>query len=396
MDFFEHQDQARRNTTKLIFLFVVAIAAMILAFYMVAIFTLQDVAEGDFRLIHPGLFMLVTALTLGMIGCGTFTKMLELRRGGIAVAESLGGRKLRPQTEDFKQTQLLNVVAEMALASGTPVPTVYLLAEETGINAFAAGYAPDDAVIGVTQGCLEQLTREELQGVIAHEFSHIINGDMRLNLKLMGVIQGLLYIYILGRMFLDSSSRSQRHSRHSNDNEGGGKLMVFGLAMVVIGGIGLMFGRLIKSGVSRQREFLADASSVQFTRNPNGIAGALRRIGGFTYGSKLRSPKAEEASHMFFGEALNPGLMNSWMATHPPLQERIRRITGLKIEGAPAVTVGNQFANAGALGFEGGVLTNASAQATTAASTSSPAAPNQANRAEQFLAAVGTATPQLS
>lgn len=393
MDFFEHQDQARRNTTLLIVWFGLAIVAMILIFYLIALFTFQDLSNGQLRLIQPGLLMLVSALVVGIIGFGTLTKMVELRRGGAAVAEGLGGRKLQPQTENLQETQLLNVVAEMALASGTPIPTVYLLEHETGINAFAAGYSPDDAVIGVTQGCLEQLNREELQGVIAHEFSHILNGDMRLNLKLMGVIQGLLFIYILGRVVIDSTWRS---SGRSNRNSGGGKIALFGFAMVAVGGIGLIFGRLIKSGVSRQREFLADASAVQFTRNPSGIAGALRRIGGFERGSKLRSPKAEEASHMFFGEALNPALMNRWMATHPPLPERIRRITGLKLEGVPVTTTApnRSVAAAGAMGFEGGVMTNPPSPSTEPLAPSSTSTAPLPQRSDQFMAAVGTATPQ--
>lgn len=389
MDFFEHQDQARRNTTRLIVLFGLAIAAMIMTFYLVALIAFQDIATGPIRVVRPGLFLLVTVVTLGVIGFGTLTKLIELRRGGSAVAESLGGRKVNPQTSDFKEKQLLNVVAEMALASGTPVPTVYLLEQESGINAFAAGYAPDDAVIGVTRGCLEQLTREELQGVIAHEFSHILNGDMRLNLKLMGVVQGLLFIYILGRMLTSGSGRSHSHQR---DNEMSGKGALIGIAMLIVGGIGLFFGRLIKSGVSRQREFLADASSVQFTRNPAGLADALRRIGGFSHGSRLRSPRAEEASHMFFGEALNPAFMSSWMATHPPLQERIQRITGLKIEGALtlATATPTPFNGENAMGFQSGPPRSDQGAATSSTRPSSP----PADLADQFVATVGTATPQ--
>ena len=388
MDFFEHQDQARRNTTKLIVLFGVAIAAMVMAFYVVAWVMLHDIAPGYLGLFNPGLFLMVASATLGIIAFGTITKMVELRRGGPAVAESLGGKEVPPQTTDFKEKQLLNVVAEMALASGTPVPKVYLLAKERGINAFAAGYSPDDAVIGVTHGCLDQLTREELQGVIAHEFSHILNGDMRLNLKLMGVLQGLLFIYILGRTWTDGAIRSH----HDNDDEGGrvGGVLI-GLSMLVVGGIGLFFGRIIKSGVSRQREFLADASSVQFTRNPDGLAGALRRIGGFANGSQLRSPKAEEASHMFFGEALNSSFISSWMATHPPLNERIRRITGLAIEGGPRLATATLpgFTEEPIMGFQGGLMNHQ--DASVSASNEGATSPNLTN---QFMAAVGTATPQ--
>jgi hypothetical protein len=264
---------------------------------------------------------------------------------------------------------------------------VYLLAEEAGINAFAAGYVPDDAVIGVTQGCLEQLTREELQGVIAHEFSHILNGDMRLNLKLIGVLQGLLFIYILGRMCFNSSSRS----RYSRRGSGGGKFVLIGLSMVVIGGIGLIFGRLIKSGVSRQREYLADASAVQFTRNPNGLAGALRRIGGFTQGSTIQTPRAEEASHLFFGEAINANFMDSWFATHPPLKDRIHRLTGVTISQAPPTPApANTGGHAPMMGLQGNTV---APQPVSPEPTGSPA-PQPADPAQAFLASVGTTNPQ--
>lgn len=385
MDFFEHQDQAHRNTSRLIFLFGFAIALMILAFYLVALVVFHE-EMTPFRVVRPGLFLLVAAATLGIIGFGSLTKMVELQRGGPAVAESLGGKQIRPQTEDFKEQQLLNVVTEMALASGTPVPTVYVLDGESGINAFAAGYSPDDAVIGVTRGCLDQLTREELQGVIAHEFSHILNGDMRLNLKLMGVVQGLLFIYILGRIFADGSGRS-RHSRSNKD--GGGKGALIGFSMVMIGAIGLFCGRLIKSGVSRQREFLADASAVQFTRNPHGIAGALRRIGGYSSGSRLQSPRAEEASHMFFGSALNSPFFGDMMATHPPLSDRIRRITGLKVEPLPA-TAAAGLSEASVMGFRGATPIGKEA-ASRASARPAAAIPHQAS---EFMATVGTATPQ--
>lgn len=399
MDFFEHQDQARRNTVRLIALFVLAIAIMIVAFYLVAIFGFREALGGQFRLWQPVVFAGVSITTLGIIGFGSLTKMIQLRQGGPAVAESLGGKKVNLQTDIFKERQLLNVVSEMALASGTPIPTVYLLGHEQGINAFAAGYTPDDAVIGVTQGCLEQLTREELQGVIAHEFSHILNGDMRLNLKLIGVLQGLLFIYILGRMVLNNSPRS-RHSRRSS--EGSNKMALVGFSMIVIGGIGLFFGRLIKNGVSRQREFLADASAVQFTRNPHGISGALRRIGGFASGSIVRSPNAEEASHLFFGEAVNLSFMTDWMATHPPLKERIRRITGVTVtQTSPHLSAAAVGATPDqAMGFQaanGIARSEISSQPFPQTSAQPPAQEHplpSPDKASAFVAEIGTATPQ--
>ncbi|MEM0980019.1 MAG: M48 family metalloprotease [Cyanobacteria bacterium P01_H01_bin.58] len=390
MNFFEHQDQARRNTAWLVGLFVAAIAAMIAALYLSIILTLRTTFQGTAAWWQPELFMLISVIMLSIIGYGSLTKMFQLRQGGMAVAESLGGSKIHPQTNNAQEIQLLNVVAEMALASGTPVPTVYLLSREPGINAFAAGYSPDDAVIGVTQGCLEQLSRDELQGVIAHEFSHILNGDMRLNLRLIGVLQGLLFIHILGRMFLRGGVDI---NFLSDDDEGvGAPFVIIGVAMAAIGGVGVIFGRLIKSTVSRQREFLADASAVQFTRNPDGLAGALRRIGGFAASSKMRTPRAEEASHLFFGEATTFNFLNDWFATHPPLKDRIRRISGGKVTqlgvnaGTHPAAPLNGIHEASTMGL------HSSTARTPMAKTSN--SQGSTNAAATFVAQVGTASPQ--
>jgi Zn-dependent protease with chaperone function len=258
---------------------------------------------------------------LALIGGGSAFKIAQLAGGGTVVAERLGGRRIYPNTTDPVERRLLNVVEEMALASGVPVPPVFLMTEEQGLNAFAAGFSPSDAVIGVTRGCAEQLTRDELQGVIAHEFSHILNGDMRLNLRLIGVLHGILLMGLIGRELLRFASYGGGRRDRSEKNDGGAYLVIIALVFLVVGFIGLFFGNLIKAAVSRQREFLADASAVQFTRNPEGIAGALKRIGAAVFGSKLISPRADEASHMFFAEGLS-----SLFATHPPLKERIRRL----------------------------------------------------------------------
>lgn len=322
MDFFDHQDRARRRTKLLVFLFLLAVLCTVLALNLVfaLVFRFDPNHPDDWaRLWNARLFGAVTAGTLGVIGLGSLAKILELRQGGSAVAGMLGGTLVHPHTTDPHERRLLNVVEEMSLASGVPVPQVYLLAREPGINAFAAGLGTQDAAIGVTRGTLRLLSRDELQGVLAHEFSHILNGDMRLNLRLIGLISGLLVLAILGRQLL--YVRGNGGSR----GEKGNPLPLIGLALIILGGIGVLFGRLIKSAVSRQREFLADAAAVQFTRNPSGLAGALKKIGGLAAGSRLESPKAEEASHLFFGN----GLAASWLglfSTHPPLVDRIRRL----------------------------------------------------------------------
>lgn len=382
MNFFEHQDQARRNTAQLVVLFVLAIVVMIATLNLAALLILHPAVNGQMRWWQPELFSLISLATLMVIGTGSLTKMAQLRQGGSVVAQDLGGRPIPPQTEDFKEQQLLNVVSEMALAAGIPVPAVYLLTQEPGINAFAAGHSPDNAVIGVTQGCLDQLNRDQLQGVIAHEFSHILNGDMRLNLRLIGVLHGLLFIYILGRILLRLSGYGGA-SRRSQD-KGGAPIVAAGLAMVVIGGIGLVFGRMIKSAVSRQREFLADASAVQFTRNPDGLAGALRCIGRLTTGSTIRVPEAEAVSHMFFGTAMGPSLMGDWFATHPPLPERIRRITGLTITDPVSPILTARAGDQHILSLQGQPVASASA------SFKDQTRGQTGNQAKDFVASIGT------
>jgi Zn-dependent protease with chaperone function len=267
-------------------------------------------------------FVAVGAGVSVVILVGSLYKIMALSAGGKAVAESLGGQLIPQDTEDLNRRKLLNVVEEMAIASGTPAPPVYLLADELGINAFAAGFSPRDAVIGVTQGTIDHLTREQLQGVIAHEFSHIFNGDMRLNIRLMGVLNGILIIGMIGYYILYSTAYS-RHRRGSDKGAGG--MLALAIGLMVIGFAGTFFGGLIKASVSRQREYLADASAVQFTRNPNGIAGALKRIGGLEYGSKVDNPGAPEVSHAFFAQGIS-GFMQALAATHPPLAKRILRI----------------------------------------------------------------------
>jgi Zn-dependent protease with chaperone function len=325
MDFFERQDQARRNTKRLVIYFVLAVILIVAAIYLVcAVAFLRGRYDPNSLawLWDLKLFGGVSAGVLAIILGGTLYKLSEVSAGGGAVAQMLGGRPLNPNTQDEDERRLLNVVEEMSIASGTPVPPVYLLANEEAINAFAAGHTPNDAAIGVTRGCLRLLSRDELQGVIGHEFSHILNGDMRLNLRLIGLVHGILCIAILGRVLVRAGSDSIGDSRSRGAC---GFLALLGVALIVIGWIGVFFGRLIKSAVSRQREFLADAAAVQFTRNPAGLADALKKIGGYAYGSRLLTPHAEEASHLYFGNGLGEGWIDS-LATHPPLRDRIRAI----------------------------------------------------------------------
>jgi Zn-dependent protease with chaperone function len=213
--------------------------------------------------------------------------------------------------------QLRNVIEEVAIASGLPVPDIYLMEDERGINAFAAGYSASDAAICVTRGCIDQLSRDELQGVIAHEFSHVLNGDMRLNIRLMGLLFGIMVLAIIGRQMMWAGG-----GRSGRLNDDGGKAGLAALGLFAIGYIGFFFGRLIQAGVARSRESLADASAVQFTRQTAGIAGALKKIAVLDDGSALQVGNRHEVAHMLFGEA--DDTYDAWYATHPPLRERIR------------------------------------------------------------------------
>lgn len=320
MDFFAAQDDARKNTQWLVLMFGAAVVSIILLVYLaiVVVVSYSNSAQmmEPLQLWRPDMFVMVAGGVSALIVLGSLYRIITLSSGGgVAVAESLGGRLVSRSTRDPLEQRLLNVVDEMAIAAGVPVPEVYVLDNEHSINAFAAGYDVQHAVVAVTRGCLEQLKRDELQGVIGHEFSHIFNGDMRMNIRLMGFLHGILLLAIVGRMVLEGGARSRSRN-------GGGAAFV-GLALLLVGYVGLFFGRMIKAAVSRQREFLADASAVQFTRNPSGLAGALKRIGGFSE-STIAHPNAEEASHMFFDTGVVMHL--NLLATHPPLEERIRRL----------------------------------------------------------------------
>ncbi len=320
MNFFEHQDRARRQSRFLVFLFGMAVAVIVLAVNAVVLISLgaadlpAQPAAGDFLRKNAGLIATTTLITGAIIGLASLYRSLQLRAGGGEIARSLGGTPVDPATADPLRRRLYNVVEEMAIASGVPVPEVFVLEHEQGINAFAAGYSPADAAVAVTRGTLENLDRDELQGVIAHEFSHIFNGDMRLNIRLIGFLFGILVIAIIGRRLLLST-------RYARDSRNAAPAVMIGLVVVLIGYAGLFFARWIKAAVSRQREFLADASAVQFTRNPDGVSGALKKIGAL-YASSFLTTDAEEVGHMLFAR----GMGRQLFATHPPLDERIRAI----------------------------------------------------------------------
>ncbi len=325
MNFFERQEAARRGSRRLLILFglavlaiVAAVSAAVLVGMAVAEPALVEEAGGIPQYVagNAALMGVAALVTLAVIGIASLVRVSALREGGAAVARDLGGVPVADDTTDPQLRRLRNVVEEIAIASCVPVPQIFVLEGEAGINAFAAGYSPNDAAVAVTRGALERLNRAELQGVIAHEFSHVMNGDMRLNIRLMGVLFGILVLGIAGRKVL-------QHARGGRDSRGMAAAMVVALSLVIIGYVGLFFGRLIKAGVSRQREYLADASAVQFTRQTEGIAGALKKIAGVAEGSKLAAADTEEVSHMLFGDGIG---YSALMATHPPLEERIRAL----------------------------------------------------------------------
>lgn len=343
MDFFTHQDLARKRTTTLVLLFLLAVVGIILAIYLLLILVLSigwqmttttawcppdflTGSQGDVNCTRPffshsGLFLPCALVTSLIIAIGALVKIASLRHGGSVIARELGGVEILPSTSDPYEKRLLNVTQEMAIASGILPPTIFVLPNEDSINAFAAGFSPNAAVIAVSRGALRLLSRDELQGVIAHEFSHILNGDMRLNIRLVGLLNGILAIAILGSILMRLNERRSRWNSKDNPLIA----FVFGLGLYLIGYIGVFFSHLIKSAVSRQREFLADASAVQFTRNASGLAGALKKIGGLAEASRIQHPVAEEASHLFFAQGLRQSIF-PFLSTHPPLVKRIQRL----------------------------------------------------------------------
>ncbi|MFT3788934.1 MAG: M48 family metallopeptidase [Tepidisphaeraceae bacterium] len=330
MDFFGHQDRARGRTVKFLVLYGIAVVGVLLSLNVVGMLVYYAVDHSNqprgkrtyvvdndaptgvrevrepappakpFSLWQPQVYGTTSAIVLVIIGLSGIVKQLMIGGDGASVAESLGGKLVDGNTTDLEERKLINIVEEMSIASGVPVPRLYVLNAEEGINAFAAGTRPDNAVVAVTRGCIRNLNRDQLQGVVAHEFSHILNGDMRLNLRMIALNFGIMALGVIGywvmRLGFEGAARSSK-------KEGAGAALGFaivGLLMMIVGYVGVFFGNMIQAAISRQREFLADASAVQFTRNPSGIAGALKKIGGLAYGSKLKTAAAGEASHMFF------------------------------------------------------------------------------------------------
>ncbi|MFN2562669.1 MAG: M48 family metallopeptidase [Jatrophihabitans sp.] len=311
MNFFERQRTARSTTVRLVVLFVLAVVSIVAVNDAVVLYLVR---QGPTSTI-VGALVAMSVFTLLIIGGGTASKLIALRAGGAAVAQSVGAVAVDPSTTDPRLRRFVNVVEEMSIASGIPMPRLFVLEQEPGINAFAAGFSPADAAITATSGALDRLNRDELQGVIGHEFSHVLNGDMRLNVRLIGLLNGILLLGLVGLRFLQFGGGRSRNSK-------GSPLLFIAIALVVLGFVGQFFAGLIKAAVSRQREWLADASSVQFTRQTTGLAGALKKIAGLPDGSALTDRHgAKQVSHMLFGEGSRR--LSSMYATHPPLLERI-------------------------------------------------------------------------
>lgn len=344
MDFFGYQDSARLRTRWLVILYGLAVLSLILIShaigvgilcYLIADHTRSNVMVHYWHLFtRLDLFIGFSTVVTMIVCTGTIIKVLSLRHGGAVVAKELGGKELSRSSTDQLEIRLLNIVEEMAIASGMPIPRVFMLHSESAINAFAAGHTLDDAAIGVTRGAVEKLNRDQLQGVIAHEFSHILNADMKLNIRLIGLLNGILGLFLVGKTIIRALSETRPHSRRSSSKKGSSDsgsimlaIMLGSIALMIVGSVGAFFARMIQCAVSRQREFLADASAVQFTRNPEGLAGALQVIASSAKGSKVNHPHAAEIGHLFFSEGVS-GFFSSFFTTHPPIAERITRLGG--------------------------------------------------------------------
>ncbi|MDR1648590.1 MAG: M48 family metallopeptidase [Zoogloeaceae bacterium] len=329
MDFFGEQARAQKKTRWLVFGFVLVVIILTVAIYLAVTLIFGMTGGGTQAIIQPenrqpgffhgafwdaSRFFTTLFVVGGVIGLASLYKIREISRmGGALIAIELGGRPVLRETRDALELQLVNVIDEMSIAAGIPAPKAFVLDEEAGLNAFAAGMTTNNSVIAVTRGLLDHLDRDQLQGVIGHEISHIVNGDTRLNLRIIGVLHGIFFLTTCGRFMTKARGR----------NSGGA--IPLGVLLMIIGSVGLFFGKLIQASISRAREYLADASAVQFTRNPDGLARALRQL--MVSGSQIQHPRSEAASHLFFGASGRRVFsLFPLFATHPPLEERIVRV----------------------------------------------------------------------
>jgi Zn-dependent protease with chaperone function len=389
MNFFDHQRAAKGTTLKLVFLFAVAVVALVAAIDVSAVIALMYLSSDHQEMNASSILavvVVVTAFTLLIIAGGMLFKTLALRQGGAAVAASVGAVPVDPTTTDPQLRRFVNIVEEMSLASGVPAPRLFIMPREPGINAFAAGFTPADAAIAVTGGALAQLNRDELQGVIGHEFSHILNGDMRLNIRLIGLLAGILLIGMIGLRTLQFGGRG-------SDSKGALPFVVFAFAIMALGYIGVFFANIIKAAVSRQREWLADASAVQFTRQTDGLEGALKKIGGIPTGSRLRdSRNAAEVSHMLFGDGARRSF-TSLFATHPQLTDRIKALNP-NFDPGEIAELHQRYAHQAPDGLAEDIAAGFAPAGTALGRPAPvPASGRHAITAEQVVARAGTFTP---
>jgi len=403
LNFFDAQDTARRTTRRLVIVYILTTILIVISVTLIVGAALYFSGQGNYGQPSGSFFaqhaaiLVATAIIATLIILGSSAvKTASLSSGGGRVAVEMGGSPVSPNDQDPLRRRLRNVVEEMAIASGMPVPEIYVLEHENGINAFAAGYAPGDAAVAVTRGALELLNRDELQGVIGHEFSHILNGDMRLNIRLMGLLYGIMVIGLAGRVILRGGHYGSLMS--SRRGKGAPVILMIGLGLAILGGIGVFFARAIKAGVSRQREFLADASAVQFTRQSEGLSNALIKIGGLHANSHLQATDPEEVSHMLFSTGMK---LSGMFATHPPLTDRIRALNpNFKASDYPVTdelarqTAGDEDARTA--GIHGGVTTAVAGGAIGSLAESIPAmVGDPENEHVEFATGLRQSVPQL-
>ena len=318
MDFFEAQERARRRSRWLVLWYAAAVLGVVASYCALAAFGYWLVMQSAMPLAGH---LAVASLVGGFILTVSAWRMWQLSDGGAVIAHVLGARYVDPDKCTPAERKLINVVEEMAIASGVSVPPVYVLEFDDAINALVAGYSPHEAVIIVTRGAAQKLSRDELQGMMGHEFSHILNGDMAFNVRMVGLLAGLTWLAGTAERLVFETARHNRELER--DQRGAGALVALAAALIAFVGFpGTVAADAIKAAISRERELLADAASVQFTRNPDGVAGALDSILALRAHTAVRAVHCELFSHMFFAQAV----ARWWgFPTHPSILERIRR-----------------------------------------------------------------------